>query len=145
MKRTLLPPFTEALSSAIVRAAEEAWNTRNPAQVAQAYSKHSLWRNRDTFLVGHDQIIEFLTRKSSLELYCRLMKELWACTDNRISVRFECEWQHANAGHGFRTHGKEHRAFDAEGYMTRRDMSANDIPIRSSERRIGVSIETRGL
>jgi hypothetical protein len=90
------------------------------------------------FFVGREAIRAFLARKWQQELHYRLMKELWAYTDYRISVLFEYEWQHANSGHWYHTHGNEHWEFDADGYMTRRDMSANDIPISASERRIGL-------
>ncbi|MCZ6500219.1 MAG: DUF1348 family protein, partial [Gammaproteobacteria bacterium] len=106
--------------------------------VAQAYTVDSIWRNRDEFFQGREAIEDFLKRKWSSELHYRLMKELWAYTDNRISVRFEYEWQHAKTGCWFRTHGNEHWEFDTDGYMKRRDMSANDIPITPEERRIGI-------
>ena len=135
--RPPLPPFTRETALAEVQAAEDAWNTLDPAKVAQAYSPDSVWRNRDEFFVGRDGIEEFLTRKWKTELHYRLRKELWSYTDNRISVRFEYEWQHAKTGQWFRTHGNEHWEFDADGYMQRRDMSANDIPISAGDRRIG--------
>ena len=138
MQRPPLPPFNHATASAKVQAAEDAWNTCDPAKVAQAYTPDSVWRNRDEFFEGRKEIENFLKRKWATELHYRLMKELWAFTDNRISVRFEYEWQHAKTGKWFRTHGNEHWEFDADGYMRRRDMSANDIPITSSERRINI-------
>ena len=128
------PPFTEETARAKVKAAEDAWNTRDPERVALAYTVDSEWRNRDEFFAGRDAIKEFLTRKWKKELDYRLMKELWAYTGNRISVRFEYEW-HDKAGQWYRTHGNEHWEFDEEGLMARRDMSANDIPIEESERR----------
>ena len=138
MTRTPIPPFTLETALQKVQAAEDAWNTRNPELVAAAYSVDSEWRNRDEFFTGREAIIEFLTRKWAIELHYRLMKELWAYTDNRISVRFEYEWQHARTGQWYRTHGNEHWEFDPEGYMWRRDMSANDVPISSGQRRIGL-------
>ena len=138
MQRPPLPTFSLASATAKVQAAEDAWNTRQPATVAQAYTTDSAWRNRDEFLEGRDAIEEFLARKWSLELHYRLMKELWAYTDNRISVRFEYEWQHSKTGQWYRTHGNEHWEFDLDGYMRRRDMSANDIPISAGDRRIGI-------
>ena len=138
MQRPPLPPFTHETALAKVQAAEDAWNTRNPATVAQAYTPDSQWRNRDQFFVGREAIEYFLKGKWSRELHYRLMKELWAFTDNRISVRFEYEWQNATTGQWYRTHGNEHWEFDADGYMARRDMSANDIPISAGDRRIGV-------
>ena len=136
MQRLPLPPFTPESALAKVQAAEDAWNSRDPQRVANAYSPESEWRNRDQFFKGRDAIAEFLTDKWSTELHYRLKKELWAHTDNRISVRFEYEWQHARTGQWYRTHGNEHWEFDADGYMQRRDMSANDIPISASDRRI---------
>jgi nuclear transport factor 2 (NTF2) superfamily protein len=136
MQRPPLPPFSRDSALAKVQAAEDAWNSRIPERVAEAHSPDSEWRNREQFLRGRDEIVEFLTDKWSTELHYRLMKELWAYTDDRISVRFEYEWQHARSGQWFRTHGNEHWAFDADGYMRRRDMSANDIPISASVRRL---------
>lgn len=137
MARPPLPPFTHDSALAKVQAAEDAWNSREPERVAQAYTVDSLWRNREDFFQGREAIQEFLTRKWAKELHYKLMKELWAYSDNRISVRFEYEWQHAETGQWYRTHGNEHWEFDAAGYMRRRDMSANDIPISCGERRIG--------
>ncbi len=132
----LTPPFTSVTAPLKVKAAERAWNARNPEQIAQAYSENSQWRNRDEFIVGRTAIIEFLKRKWEKELDYRLMKELWAYTDNRISVRFEYEWRDADTGQWYRTHGNEHWEFDDDGLMRRRDMSANDIPINKNERRL---------
>jgi|GEM_PF-159572 len=136
-QRPPTPPFTLETALAKVRAAEDAWNTRNPELVAQAYTVDSAWRNRDEFFEGRDAIVDFLTRKWSTELHYRLMKELWAYSGNRISVRFEYEWQHAKSGQWYRTHGNEHWEFASDGRMRRRDMSANDIPIDAGHRRIG--------
>ncbi len=134
MATKICPPFTEETARAKVKAAEDAWNTRDPERVALAYTVDSEWRNRDEFFAGRDAIKEFLTRKWKKELDYRLMKELWAHTGNRISVRFEYEW-HDETGQWYRTHGNEHWEFDEEGLMRRRDMSANDVPIEESERR----------
>ena len=136
MQRPPLPPFTLESALAKVQAAEDAWNSRDPERVAQAYSPDSEWRNRDSFFTGREAIAEFLKDKWSTELHYKLMKELWAFTDNHISVRFEYEWQHSQTGQWYRTHGNEHWEFDAGGYMQRRDMSANDIPISASHRRL---------
>ena len=136
--RPPLPPFTHDTALAKVQAAEDAWNSRDPSKVALAYSPDTVWRNRDEFFEGRDVVEEFLTRKWAKELHYRLMKELWTFNGNRISVRFEYEWQNAIDGQWFRTHGNEHWQFDADGYMTVRDMSANDIPITAGERRIGI-------
>tara|TARA_B110000858_G_scaffold77483_1_gene89774 strand:+ start:11735 stop:12175 length:441 start_codon:yes stop_codon:yes gene_type:complete len=137
MQRPPLPPFTFASAQQKVQAAEDAWNSRDSDRVAEAYSIDSIWRNRDEFFEGRDSIRKFLTAKWSKEIHYKLVKELWAYGGNRISVRFEYEWQHAETGQWFRTHGNEHWEFDEDGYMRRRDMSANDIAIDPSERRIG--------
>ena len=129
------PPFTAETARAKVQAAEDAWNTRDPEVVACAYTEDSQWRNRAEFLTGREAIIVFLRRKWAKELDYRLMKELWAYTDHRISVRFEYEWRDANTGQWYRTHGNEHWEFDEQGLMRRRDMSANDIPIVETDRR----------
>ncbi len=136
------PPFDEKSARQKVQAAENAWNTCDPEIVVVAYTQDSEWRNRGEFLMGRIAIKAFLHRKWAIELHYRLMKELWAYTDNRISVRFECEWQHAASGQWHRTHGNEHWEFASNGLMQRRDMSANDIPIESQARRICV---TRGV
>ena len=140
MQRPPVPPFSYATAAAKVKAAEDAWNSRDPSRVAQAYTPDSVWRNRDEFFEGREAIEDFLSRKWSREIHYRLMKELWAYTDNRISVRFEYEWQCAKTGQWFHTHGNEHWQFDADGYMERRDMSANDIPINADNRRIGLKL-----
>ncbi len=130
-----VPPFTEETARAKVKAAEDAWNTRDPEVVAKAYTEDSQWRNRDEFLTGREAIKEFLRRKWAKELDYKLMKELWAYTGNHISVRFEYEW-HDSSGQWYRTHGNEHWEFDDNGLMRTRDMSANDIPIDESGRRL---------
>ncbi|KAG0567520.1 hypothetical protein KC19_7G140900 [Ceratodon purpureus] len=133
-RRPPVPPFTRETALAKVKAAENAWNSRNPEVVALAYTKDSEWRNRTEFFKGREAIKEFLTRKWAQELDYKLMKELWAYTDNHIAVRFEYEWRN-QAGEWFRTHGNELWEFDEFGLMRRRDMSANDVPIKESERR----------
>lgn len=131
----LKPPFTKEIAIAKVQLAEEAWNSKNPQRIALAYSKDSTWRNRDQFFQGRAAIENFLSDKWEKEQHYILKKHLWSFTDNRISVRFEYEWQHANTGQWFRTHGNEHWEFDPEGLMQIRDMSANDIKIKKSERK----------
>ncbi len=134
----LIPPFTYRTAAAKVQAAEDGWNSRDPARVAQAYSENSVWRNRDLFFKGRPAIQNFLQHKWEKELDYKLMKELWAFTGNRISVRFEYEWRHAKTSQWYRTHGNEHWEFDDDGLMCRRDMSANDVPINKEGRRIGL-------
>ena len=138
MSEKIAPPFTAETAMAKVQSEEDAWNSRDPEIVALAYTPNSEWRNREEFFTGRDAIRAFLYRKWRRELHYKLMKELWSFTDNRISVRFEYEWQDAGSGKWFRTHGNEHWEFNDEGLMTRRDMSANDIPIASGDRRIGI-------
>ena len=134
MAKVTKPPFTRESALEKVKMAENAWNSQDPDRVALAYTEDSDWRNRDEFFKGREAIREFLRRKWARELDYRLMKELWAYTDDHISVRFEYEWHNAE-GQWFRTHGNEHWEFDDEGLMRRRDMSANDVPIEESERR----------
>ena len=134
MSSPIRPPFTLETARAKVQAAEDAWNSRDPERVALAYTEDSDWRNRDEFFKGREAIKAFLRRKWAKELDYRLMKELWAFTGNRISVRFEYEW-HDVAGQWYRTHGNEHWEFDEAGLMRRRDMSANEVAIRPADRR----------
>src|SRR5690606_24958978 len=133
-ERPPLPPFT--LESAVrkVRLAEDAWNSRDPVRVAQAYTVDSKWRNRAEFPVGREQIVEFLTRKWRRELDYRLIKEVWAFNDDRIAVRFAYEW-HDDAGNWYRSYGNENWEFDAHGLMQRRFASIDDLPIAESDRK----------
>jgi len=128
MTRPPLPPFTAATAALKARMAEDAWNTRDPARVALAYTDDSRWRNRSEFLAGRAAIEAFLTRKWSIELDYRLIKEVWAFTGNRIAARFAYEW-HDPAGRWFRSHGNEQWEFDPSGLMCRREASINDVPI----------------
>ncbi|MFJ9037885.1 nuclear transport factor 2 family protein [Streptomyces sp. NPDC102406] len=133
--RPPVPPFTEADALAKVRAAEDAWNTRDPDRVVLAYTEDSVWRNRDTFLSGRKEIHAFLTAKWRKELDYALRKELWSFGDDRIAVRFQYEWRDAAGGH-WRSYGNELWEFDARGLMRRREASIDDVPIRAAERRI---------
>jgi nuclear transport factor 2 (NTF2) superfamily protein len=132
-----LPPFTLETARQKVQAAEDAWNTCDPERVASAYTEDSQWRNRDEFFQGRDAIVGFLRRKWAREQNYRLRKELWAFTDNRISVRFEYEC-HDDDGQWWRSHGNEHWEFDKNGFMRRRDASINDYRIEEHQRRIAV-------
>jgi hypothetical protein len=129
-----LPPFTEETAVQKVRMAEDAWNSRDPARVALAYTEDSRWRNRAEFPAGRAQIVEFLTRKWTRELDYRLIKELWTFAGNRIAVRFAYEW-HDDGGQWFRSYGNENWEFDEHGLMRRRFASINDLPIAAAERR----------
>ena len=128
------PPFTEATAVAKVRAAEDAWNSRDPIRVSLAYTEDSVWRNRDEFLEGRDAIQAFLARKWARELDYRLTKDLWSFTLNRIAVRFQYEW-HDAGGRWFRAYGNKLWEFDGSGLMRRREASINDRPIEPEDRK----------
>ena len=128
-----LPPFNRETALAKVRAAEDAWNSRDPARVALAYTVDSEWRNRDTFLTGRAAIVALLTQKWRREDEYRLVKDLWAFTDNRIAVRFQYECR--TAGQWYRCYGNEQWEFAENGLMRRREASVNDMPIADSDRR----------
>lgn len=132
--RPPLPPFKLETAIQKVRMAEDAWNSRDPARVAQAYTLRSQWRNRTEFLQGRDAIEAFLARKWQRELDYRLIKEIWGFRENRIAVRFAYEW-HDTAGSWFRSYGNENWEFDEHGLMSRRIASINDAPISQSERK----------
>jgi uncharacterized protein len=129
------PPFDAETAAAKVKAAQDAWNTRDPERVALAYTEDSEWRNRDEFLRGRDEIRAFLARKWQRELDYRLEKTLWAFTANRIAVRFEYECRDAD-GRWWRSYGNEMWEFDDSGLMARRYASINDARIDESERRL---------
>ncbi|WP_371498196.1 nuclear transport factor 2 family protein [Kitasatospora sp. NBC_00374] len=131
--RPPLPPFTEETARAKVQAAEDAWNTRDPHRVAQAYTPDSVWRNRDLFIDGRAGIEAFLARKWERELEYALRKDLWSFTGNRIAVRFRYEW-HDASGQWWRSHGNELWEFDPSGLMSRREASINDLAITEADR-----------
>ena len=134
MSRPPLPPFTAETAAQKARMAEDAWNTRDPARVALAYTTDSRWRNRSEFLQGRAAIEAFLTRKWSRELDYRLIKEVWAFHDNRIAARFAYEYRD-DAGNWFRAHGNEQWEFDESVLMRRREASINDVPIKQADRK----------
>lgn len=133
MSRPPLPPFTDETAAQKARLAEDAWNSRDPARVALAYTPDSKWRNRAEFVTGRDAIEALLTRKWNRELDYRLIKEVWAHTCNRIAVRFVYEY-HDDSGNWFRAHGNENWQFDGEGLMAFRHASINEHPISADER-----------
>jgi nuclear transport factor 2 (NTF2) superfamily protein len=135
MSSPIRPPFTLETALAKVQAAEDAWNSRDPERVSQAYTEDSEWRNRTEFLRGREAIRSFLARKWEKERDYRLKKELWGFRENRIAVRFEYEW-HDGAGQWFRSYGNEMWEFNEQGLMARRYASINDAPIREDERRL---------
>ena len=132
--RPPLPPFTAETAAQKARLAEDAWNSRDPARVALAYTEDSRWRNRDEFLTGREAIVAFLTRKWQRELEYRLIKEVWAFHQDRIAVRFQYESQDA-AGQWWRSYGNEQWEFDEHGLMRRREASINDVRIAQADRR----------
>ncbi len=133
MSRPPFPPFTVVTAAQKARAAEDAWNSREPDRVALAYTPGCVWRNRAEFMTGRAAIIAFLRRKWAAELDYRLIKEVWAHTDDRIAVRFAYEWHDKN-GQWFRSYGNENWAFAADGLMARRIASINDLAIAETER-----------
>ena len=133
--RPPLPPFTAQTAATKVQAAEDAWNSCDPERVSLAYSEDSVWRNRDTFVTGRAQIVTFLTQKWQRERDYALRKSLWAFDDDHIAVRFQYEC-HDASGQWYRCYGNELWAFDADGLMTRREASINDLAIEASERRL---------
>jgi nuclear transport factor 2 (NTF2) superfamily protein len=128
-----VPPFTAETAIQKVRLAENGWNTCEPLKVSLAYTERSVWRNRAEFISGRADIIAFLTRKWAKELEYRLIKELWAYTDDRIAVRFAYEW-HDDSGNWFRSYGNENWEFGPDGLMHHRHASINDVPIKQSQR-----------
>lgn len=134
-QRPPLPPFTEATAKQKIQMAEDAWNSKDPARVSQAYTHDSEWRNRSEFINGRAEIVAFLTRKWQKEHEYKLKKEYWAHTGNRIAVRFEYEY-HDDQGQWFRAYGNENWEFDDNGLMQKRYASINDLPIAESERRL---------
>jgi uncharacterized protein len=132
--RPPFPPFNRETAVQKVRGAEDGWNSCNPEKVSLAYSPDSYWRNRSEFVNGRAEIVAFLTRKWVKELDYRLIKELWAFTDNRIAVRFAYEW-HDDSGNWFRSYGNENWEFGANGLMQKRFACINDLPIKESERK----------
>jgi len=132
--RPPFPPFDVDGAIAKVQAAEDAWNTRDPRRVSLAYTEDSVWRNRDVFLTGRAEIVEFLTAKWERELDYVLRKSLWGFRENRIAVRFQYEW-HDEGGQWFRSYGNELWEFDERGLMRRREASINDVTIDESDRR----------
>ncbi len=128
------PPFTLETAKQKARMAENAWNSKDPEKVSLAYTEDSMWRNRSEFIYGRQEILEFLKRKWAKELDYKLIKEVWAFTDNRIAVRFQYEW-HDDSDQWFRAHGNENWEFSENGLMRRREASINDIPIKAEDRK----------
>jgi nuclear transport factor 2 (NTF2) superfamily protein len=134
MIRQPLPPFTKQSAIQKVRMAEDAWNSRDPVRVSEAYTVDTQWRNRAVFPSGREEIVEFLEQKWLRERDYRLIKELWAHSDNRIAVRFAYEWHDAER-QWFRSYGNENWEFDEKGLMRLRFASINDQQIKEGERK----------
>jgi nuclear transport factor 2 (NTF2) superfamily protein len=134
-ERPPLPPFSRETAIQKTRMAENAWNTQGPEKVSLAYTVDSTWRNRSEFIIGRKNIVNFLSRKWAKEQEYRLIKELWAFTDNRIAVRFTYEWRD-EYGCWFRAYGNENWEFAANGLMQCRIASINDMPINESQRKL---------
>ncbi|MBD8123780.1 nuclear transport factor 2 family protein [Pseudomonas lutea] len=132
--RPPLPPFTHESAVEKVRLAEDGWNSRDAQKVSLAYTLDTRWRNRAEFVENRDEAKDFLTRKWKKELDYRLIKELWAFTDNRIAVRYAYEW-HDDSGNWFRSYGNENWEFNEDGLMARRFACINDMPIKEAERK----------
>ncbi len=132
-QRHPLPPFTEETAKQKIQMAEDAWNSKDPERVSKAYTVDSEWRNRNQFIHGREEIVKFLTEKWNKELNYELKKEYWAHTNNRIAVRFEYEYQN-DAGQWFRAYGNENWEFDANGFMTKRFASINDVEITEADK-----------
>ena len=142
LDRPPLPPFTKETAIQKTRMAENAWNTQDPEKVSLAYTVDCTWRNRSEFILGRENIVNFLSRKWAKEKEYRLIKELWAFSDNRIAVRFTYEWQD-EYGCWFRAYGNENWEFAANGLMQRRIASINDMPINESQRKLDWPIGLR--
>src|SRR5438128_12544033 len=95
--RPPVPPFMRDTATQKVRAAEDAWNSRDPLRVSLAYTVDSKWRNRAEHVESRWQIVAFLERKWARELEYRLIKELWAFDGAHIAVRFAFEWHDDSA------------------------------------------------
>jgi len=134
-KKHPLPPFTKESAMQKVRMAENAWNIKDPSKISLAYSPKSRWRNRDLFINGRDEIVQFLEKKYEKELDYRLCKELWAFTEDKIAVRFAYEW-HDKDGQWYRSYGNENWEFDENGLMKVRLASINDLKIQESDRKL---------
>ncbi|SNR15261.1 nuclear transport factor 2 family protein [Tenacibaculum jejuense] len=135
MKKHPLPPFTLETAKQKVQMAEDAWNSKNPIKVSEAYSIDTEWRNRDQFINGRKEVQAFLSNKWNVELNYKLKKELWAFSENRIAVRFEYEYEN-DEGQWFRAYGNENWEFDENGLMKKRYASINDLKIKETDRKL---------
>ena len=134
-KKYPIPPFNKETAMQKIQMAEDAWNSKDPIRISKAYTSDTEWRNRHQFIKGREHVQAFLTDKWKNELDYVLRKELWAYQDNRIAVRFEYEY-HNDHGQWFRAYGNENWEFDANGLMSKRYASINDLPIKETERNL---------
>ncbi|CED83212.1 Protein of unknown function DUF1348 [Phaffia rhodozyma] len=130
------PPFTLSSAHSKVKIAQALWNTQNANLVTAAYTTDSVWRNRSTFVTGHESIRQFLTSKWEREKGYKLRKELFSFSENKIAVQFWYEYSldPALKTDWFRCYGLEHWVFAPDGKMARRQMCGNDISIEPQER-----------
>lgn len=136
MSIRLVPPYDRETATAKVRAKELSWNFQDADAVARACTEECEWRERDKFRTGREAVEDYPRDKWTIEKDYRLRKEMWSFDQNRISVCFVYEWRHRDTGQWYLTHGNEHWEFDQRGLMSKRDSSANDIPITAKERQI---------
>ncbi|CAL2074835.1 nuclear transport factor 2 family protein [Tenacibaculum sp. 190524A05c] len=135
MKKHPLPPFNLETAKQKIQMAEDAWNSKNPVKISEAYTTDTEWRNRNQFINGRNEVQKFLTDKWKNELNYKLKKDLWTFSDNRIAVRFEYEYQNT-AGKWFRAYGNENWEFDENGLMKKRFASINDLEINETDRKL---------
>ncbi|GEC70473.1 hypothetical protein SAMN05443543_103112 [Flavobacterium flevense] len=130
-----LPPFNEETAMQKIQKAEDAWNSKDPIRISEAYTIDTEWRNRNQFINGRKEVQDFLADKWKNELDYKLKKQLWTFNGNRIAVRFEYEYRDKN-GQWYRAYGNENWEFDENGLMTKRFASINDLKIEETERRL---------
>ena len=130
-----LPPFNEETAIQKIQKAEDAWNSKNPIRISEAYTLDTEWRNRNQFINGRKEVQDFLADKWKNELDYKLKKQLWRFNDNRIAVRFEYEYRD-KSGQWYRAYGNENWEFDENGLMKKRFASKNDLKIEETERRL---------
>ena len=133
--RPPLPPFTsETAAREGAHGRGRLEHARPRTRVAGLHRGQPLAQPRRVPRRPRASIVAFLRRKWARELDYRLIKELWACDENRIAVRFAYEW-HDDSGNWFRSYGNENWEFDEHGLMRRRIASINDLPIHAGERK----------
>ena len=130
-----LPPFNEETAKQKIQKAEDAWNSKDPIRISEAYTTDTEWRNRSQFINGREEVQEFLLDKWKNELDYKLKKQLWTFDSNRIAVRFEYEYRDQK-DQWYRAYGNENWEFDDNGFMKKRFASINELKIEEAERRL---------